>query len=134
MKLYCVDILWFCLNPCLHFYLCRCFLCKCFVCKWILMLTWCLKCYFKYLYFYIWCNDELFVYCIYMFSNLSHGLKCCTIIHFAKSYLYTCIVWCFQIIVSLHFVFTFVTSILLSTKPQKQYLIYEVPKQCYPVV
>ena len=36
--------------------------------KWIFMLTWCLKCYFEHLYFYIWCSDELFVYSLYLYA------------------------------------------------------------------
>ena len=70
------DILWFCLNPCLHCCLYRCFLCRYCVCKWILMLTDVWKvilstCTFT----YVVIMNCLLITCIYMFWNLSPRLK-----------------------------------------------------------
>ena len=87
-----------------------------------------------YTFTYVAMMNCLFIPCVYMLWNLSPELKCCTIIHSAKSYPYACIFWSFQIFVSLYLVFTLLTFILLSTKPQKRSLIFEVPKHCYPVV
>ena len=72
--------------------------------KWILMLTWCLKCYFKYVYLYICCNDKPFVYsfCIYDLKPISWILKSCIVIPSVKSCSYACIIWCFHILVSLY--------------------------------
>ena len=66
--------------------------------KWIFMLTWCLKCYFEHLYFYIWCSDELFVYSLYLYAlkPISWILKA------ILSFLLQNLVWCFQIFVSMY--------------------------------
>ena len=66
---------------------------------------------------YVAMMNCLFIPCVYMLWNLSLGLKCCTIIHSAKSCPYACIIWTFQICVSLYLVFTLLTFTLLSRKP-----------------
>ena len=118
LKLYCVDILWFNLNSYLHCCLCRCFLCRYCVCKWILIPTDVSNVISSTYTFNICCNDKLSVYYLYLY-DLKHisWILICTVIHSAKSCLYTCIFWCFQIIVSLYIVFTLSDFYIVVQKP-----------------
>ena len=108
-------------EPWFILHLCRCLLYRCYIYLWMFMFAWDLGCYSKFIYFYIFYNNKLFVY--YLFINIhktlfqllktvsSFILQICFLIHICT--------WCYQIIVSLCMVLAISDSYIVNPKTQK---------------
>ena len=118
MELYYVYAHWFCLNPGLYCtYVYVLYIDAIFTC----VFAWYLGCYSKCLYFYIFYNNKLFIYYLFIYipktlfqllkTMPSFVLQICFLIHICT--------WCYQIIVSLCMVLTISDSYIVNPKTQK---------------
>ena len=135
LNLYCVDVLWFSLNSCLHCCLCICFICRYCVCKWILMPTDVWNVISSTCTFNMCCNDQMYVYYLYLYVlKPISWILICTVIHSAKSSLYSYFFYVFRLLCLCILPLPYLIFTLLSKTPNKLSLNVEVPEHYYLVV